>query len=181
MIDVCFLPPFFVCLSLSQVNMSMYKKKSAKSLPPENANLLPVNIAPKSLKAHKAASGNLYTPAGHFVQPFKPGVSSTSKKADPFQPLATTLTFENEGDTVQIPGKKQKQFQRWETEVLPSLMEPYVKLLHETDSLRDMVQVRSRRQCTGCESGRQLNVACIFFERMCSSIFQQVTNNFGRY
>ncbi|EDQ98000.1 uncharacterized protein LACBIDRAFT_336355 [Laccaria bicolor S238N-H82] len=77
--------------------------------------------APKSLKAHKAVKGNLYTPAGHFVQPFKPGVS---KKADPFQPLATTLTFENEGDTVQLPGKKQKQFQRWETEVLPSLMEP---------------------------------------------------------
>jgi hypothetical protein len=45
------------------------------------------------LKAHKAAKGNLYTPAGHFVQPFKPGVLSTSKKADPFQPLATTLTL----------------------------------------------------------------------------------------
>ncbi|EDR07472.1 uncharacterized protein LACBIDRAFT_327986 [Laccaria bicolor S238N-H82] len=136
-IDILLSSPFFVCPSLSQVIMSMYKKKPAKSLPPENAGLFPVNTAPKSLKAHKAVKGNLYTPAGHFVQPFKPGVS---KKADPFQPLATTLTFENEGDTVQLPGKKQKQFQHWETEVFPSLMEPYVKLLHETDSLQDMVQ-----------------------------------------
>ena len=165
--------------------MSMYKKKPAKPLPPtltENSNLLPVNTAAKSRKAHNAPLGNLYTPAGHFVQPFKPDVSSTSKNTDPFEPLATTLTFEQDGDTVQIPGKKQKQFQRWETEVLPSLMEPYVKLLHETDSLRDMAQVRSRRQCTGCGSGRQLNVACIFFERKLSSLFLVVvTNNFGRY
>ncbi|KIJ91417.1 hypothetical protein K443DRAFT_135499 [Laccaria amethystina LaAM-08-1] len=29
-----------------------------------------------------------------------------------------------------------------------------------------MVQVRSRRGCTGCATGRQLNVACIFFERI---------------
>ena len=160
--------------------MSMYKRKPAKSLPPtltENTNLFPVNTAPKFRKAHKtaklpsAALGNLYTPAGHFVQPFKPEDSSTSKNTDPFEPLATTLTFVNDGDSVQIPGKKQKQFQRWETEVLPSLMEPYVKLLHETDSLQDMVQVRSQRQCTGCASGRQLNVACIFFERRLSSIF----------
>ncbi|EDR00451.1 uncharacterized protein LACBIDRAFT_334106 [Laccaria bicolor S238N-H82] len=114
-IDILLSSPFFVCPSLSQVIMSMYKKKPAKSLPPENAGLFPVNTAPKSLKAHKAVKGNLYTPAGHFVQPFKPGVS---KKADPFQPLATTLTFENEGDTVHLPGKKQKQFQHWETEFI---------------------------------------------------------------
>lgn len=152
-----------------------YKRKPAKSLPPtltENVNLFPVNTAPKPRKSHKAANlpsaalGNLYTPAGHFVQPFDPEVSSASKNTDPFEPLATTLTFENDGETVQMSGKKQKQFQRWENEVLPSLMEPYVKLLHEMDSLRNMAQVRSRRQCTGCGSGRLLNVACIFFERM---------------
>ncbi|EDR09777.1 uncharacterized protein LACBIDRAFT_325581 [Laccaria bicolor S238N-H82] len=134
--------------ALSMINILLPSPLLSKSLPPENANLFPVNTAPKSLKAHKAAKGNLYTPAGHFVQPFKPGVSK--KAADPFQPLATTITFENEGGTVQLPGKKQKQFQRWETEVLPSLMEPYVKLLHEVDSLRDMVQVRSRKRCAGC-------------------------------
>ncbi|EDR08566.1 uncharacterized protein LACBIDRAFT_327110 [Laccaria bicolor S238N-H82] len=138
---------------VSQLILSMYKRKPAMSLP---AKLFPVNNAPKTRKPHKAAKlasaalGNLYTPAGHFVQPFNPEGISASKNTDPFEPLATTLTFENDGNTVQMPGKKQKQFLRWENEVLPSLMEPYIKLLHETDSLRNMAQVRSRRQCTGC-------------------------------
>ena len=70
------------------------------------------------------------------------------------------------------PGEKECQFQRWEGEVLPSLMEPYIQLLAETESLRNMADVRQREGCQGCPLGRELKVACIFFESKCLEFIQ---------
>jgi hypothetical protein len=101
---------------------------------------------------------NVYTPQGHFVQHTD---SLQEDHTDTFKALATDIIGEAEGVE---PGKKARQFQRWEGEILPALMQPYIQLLRETDSLRNMSEVRQLVGCSGCHSGRSLRVACIFFE-----------------
>lgn len=124
---------------------------AASSLP----HLLPAGDLPSTLEAH----GNLYTPHGHFVQPSATRVSTPAD--DTFRPLGNVMVFET---GTQAPSKKEKQFMRWDAEVLPALMAPYVKLLRETESLRNMAEVRLRRGCEGCSEGKSLKVSCIFFE-----------------
>ena len=101
---------------------------------------------------------NVYTPQGHFVQHTD---SLQEDQTNTFKALATDIIVEAEGGK---PGKKARQFQRWEGEILPALMQPYIQLLRETDSLRNMSEVRRLVGCSGCHSGRSLTVACIFFE-----------------
>ena len=101
---------------------------------------------------------NVYTPQGHFVQHTD---SLREDQTNTFKALATDIIVEAEGGK---PGKKARQFQRWEGEILPALMQPYIQLLRETDSLRNMSEVRRLVGCSGCHSGRSLTVACIFFE-----------------
>jgi hypothetical protein len=103
---------------------------------------------------------NVYTPQGHFVQHID---SFQEDQTDTFKALATDIIGEAEGVK---PGKKARQFQRWEGEILPALMQPYIQLLRETDSLRNMLEVRQVAGCSGCHAGRSLKVACIFFESM---------------
>lgn len=46
------------------------------------------------------------------------------------------------------------------------LLKPYVALLHETDSLRNLEKVRGDKGCTGCPNGQSLEVSCILFNSM---------------
>lgn len=145
----------------------MYKRTSKKSHP-QLAGLVPVNQINlrKSYGSGELVShpkGNLYTPEGHFVQPVNP-----HQQVDTFQPLsgATTSEFNSSHENAQMLGKKEKQFLKWEGDILPTLMEPYFKLLHETDSLRNMEQVRHTHGCPGCDFGKALKVTLVFFESL---------------
>lgn len=114
---------------------------------------------------------NVYTPQGHFVQHAD---SFQEEQTDTFNALSTDIINDVEGVK---PGKKARQFQRWEGEILPALMQPYIQLLRGTDSLRNMSEVRQLVGCSGCHSGRSLSVACIFFES--GSLFlDMVTSDF---
>jgi hypothetical protein len=51
--------------------------------------------------------------------------------------------------------------------VIPSLIEPYVRLLHETDSLRNLGPLQhnlATPACQGCSAGQKLKVSCVYFE-----------------
>ncbi|KDR70632.1 hypothetical protein GALMADRAFT_144531 [Galerina marginata CBS 339.88] len=62
--------------------------------------------------------------------------------------------------------KRQKQWAKWSTVIIPKMLGPYVTLLQETQSLRDMSVVASRVFCEGCDHGRPLEVSSIYFDRI---------------
>ncbi|KZS99502.1 uncharacterized protein LAESUDRAFT_622019, partial [Laetiporus sulphureus 93-53] len=62
--------------------------------------------------------------------------------------------------------KKERQWIRWATETIPSLLRPHLKLLCESESLRN-VQRPSKQPCTcGQKDARTLQIVCVFFERL---------------
>ncbi|KDR66151.1 hypothetical protein GALMADRAFT_44200, partial [Galerina marginata CBS 339.88] len=60
--------------------------------------------------------------------------------------------------------KRQKQWQKWSQVIIPMMLGPYVTLLQETQSLRNMSVVRSRVLCDGCDHGSLLEVSSIYFD-----------------
>lgn len=62
--------------------------------------------------------------------------------------------------------KKENQWKAWSTQVIPKLLEPYVSLLQQTQSLRDMSEVRNQDACKGCHHGKLKDVVLIFFDSM---------------
>lgn len=73
-----------------------------------------------------------------------------------------TLMKEREAD--REAKKKQAQWRKWSEDIIPVLIQPYVILLHETDSLRKMENIRDRVTCLGCSAGHELEVSCVFFD-----------------
>ena len=72
---------------------------------------------------------NVYTPQGLFFQYTD---SLQEEQINTFIALATDIIGNVEGVK---PGKKARQCQQWEGEILPALMEPDIQLLRVTDSL----------------------------------------------
>ena len=124
----------------------MFKRKLSNSRPELPRNLVQAGSF-QTRRAyglgHSASEprGNVYTAQGHFVQHAD---SFSEQQDEPFNAIAMDVIGNIEGHK---PGKKERQFQRWEGEVLPSLMEPYIQLLAETESLRNMADVRQREGC----------------------------------
>ena len=61
--------------------------------------------------------------------------------------------------------KKERQVTRWVRDTIPGLVQPYMRLLRESQSLRS-VQRYAAVLCT-CESdaARSLRVTCVYFDR----------------
>jgi hypothetical protein len=60
--------------------------------------------------------------------------------------------------------KKQKQWQRWTQDVIPSLLRPHLQLLHNSASLCSVPQ-HTKHQCKcNAASLRRLKVVCVSFE-----------------
>lgn len=169
---VSFFPPHF----LLSVYTIMFKRRLVKGRPQ-----LPRQLVPSGSFQTRRAYGtgdptsepraNIYIPEGHLVQHTD---SYLETEQDIFRALATTIEVEGH-----YQGKKERQFQRWEGEILPALMEPYMKLLRDTDSLRNMHVTKLAVGCTGCQSGRLLKVSCVFFESMFSSTIGYQSSGFS--
>ena len=50
-------------------------------------------------------------------------------------------------------GKKKRQWMKWNDEVIPDLLRPYVTLLAKTDNLQDTQYIQTGLGCTGCQLG----------------------------
>ncbi|KAL6302529.1 hypothetical protein BKA93DRAFT_827420 [Sparassis latifolia] len=61
--------------------------------------------------------------------------------------------------------KKARQWQRWATEVIPSLLLPHMELLRLSESLRQNVDIPRACTCSG-EHVRTLKVVCVYFESL---------------
>jgi hypothetical protein len=67
-------------------------------------------------------------------------------------------------ESVQEVGKKARQWRKWSEDIIPALLEPYLELLRESESLRDVSGARNVEGCKGCQDKQQLEVICVYFE-----------------
>ena len=74
---------------------------------------------------------------------------------------------DSEARRAQEHAKKERQVRQWIHEVLPSLLQPFLRLLRTTQSLRS-VERAFVPMCQCSQDGvRTLMVVCVFFDRAC--------------
>lgn len=120
----------------------------APSLQPLPRGLSAASVNPSS-SGQRSSSVPAHTSSDH-------GWSSSF--SDPYElPSDTTLLKVS---------KAKKQWEKWSTEIIPSLLQPYLHLLRVTDALRNL-RHNEAGQCTcGGTPVRQLNVVFLFFDGM---------------
>ena len=59
--------------------------------------------------------------------------------------------------------KRESQWRHWDIEIIPALIDPYIKLLVATNSLRNDPLPPSKKMCTCGDVGRNLTVTVIKF------------------
>ena len=70
------------------------------------------------------------------------------------------------------------QWRRWDIEIIPALINTYIKLLAATNSLRNDPPPPSKKACTWGDIGRNLAITVVKFRgNFPSFIFQTLTNN----
>lgn len=60
--------------------------------------------------------------------------------------------------------KRERQWVKWVTEVLPEMLHPYLQLVRETDSFRNLGHIRQPPSCSGCGTHRTLDITCVYFD-----------------
>jgi hypothetical protein len=153
------------------------KKKSARSSQsPQKSDLIPVDEAPKIRRPYGTEGipigpeGLLYAPGGPYTQPVDPGrnVRRTGFNTTDHSIVDTGGEFGGVEPSTAL-SKKAKQWRKWDEEIIPMLIEPYLRLLRETQSLRNLTALQQNLAppaCDGCSSGRSLRVSCVYFESM---------------
>lgn len=102
----------------------------------------------------------LHIPEGIFVQVSTETEHEQNSEADDSDP---TLF---KADAVRSPAKysdkKALQWKRWTEIVIPSLLRPFLTILRESSSLREL-----QREIAGCVCGaKKINIVGVYFERM---------------
>lgn len=111
------------------------------------------------------AQGKVYTPDGLFIQSGDP-LSRNFEFTVDSDIEEEAVNNESTDYASQHWRKKDRQSQKWATEVIPMLIEPYVALLRESNSLRNLDNFRNPAHCEGCTNGSNLVVSCIYFNSM---------------
>jgi hypothetical protein len=144
-------------------------RKSSRS--PVKMDLLPVHDA--SLRRQPYGTSGLvhghrellYAPGGAFSQPTDPAVESSALQSN-----VISVARADEDQWGLEPSEqsqlKEKQWKKWENETIPLLLQPYIHLLRETASLRNLSGLRQHFHPSSCSciNPHLLNVACIYFE-----------------
>lgn len=73
------------------------------------------------------------------------------------------LDDNSDGANARRATKTERQWIKWSQEIIPILLQPYMILMEETQSLRDTSALKDTQHCQGCEKGRIIHVSCLFF------------------
>ena len=100
--------------------------------------------------------------------------SSPEASRDAYQPddlmsdiiISVSQSVETpESCRAQEHAKKERQITRWVQEVIPAMLQPYLRLLRTSCSLRTVARdVSTACSCRG-ERGRTLRITCVYFDR----------------
>lgn len=80
----------------------------------------------------------------------------------------------------QRASKAQRQWIKWNNDIIPQLLQPYMTLMQETASLRNIDKVQNTNKCPGCNLGRNITVQCIYFNSKFLELVFNDTNFFCR-
>jgi hypothetical protein len=67
--------------------------------------------------------------------------------------------------------KRCKQWQHWSTEIIPSLINPYLSYLEASSSLQSKPQLSSSYHCHGGCQVKTIKVACVYFDCRSSLVY----------
>lgn len=186
----CFLPPFHLALLLGPLSapssviplLSMSKRfkrvakteKTVLAHLTQDSGLKLLSEVPNERRPYASRDAGLlvgpqglvYGPSGVFshVGPAAPVRQANLLGTSSVGSAVAENNDNNEYVDEQRVAKNQRLWNRWEKEVLPSMVKPFMELLHTTSSLRDLGMVRWSGGCAGCISGRVLGVFCIFVD-----------------
>jgi len=171
----------------------LLKKPSQRSSPPaEEPGLVAVEDLPLSRRPYGSrdavfgVEGRISTQAGVFAQILSPDSkmypmqaihgqtreggriedSADGEEEEEDIIMSEAEGMKDEAEARKRSGKKERQWKNWSEVIIPAMLEPYMELLRESESLRDLSGARNHQGCQGCGSGRCLEVICIYFESM---------------
>jgi len=164
----------------------LFKKtpsQPAMSSPQKDVHLLPVEDIPLPRRSSgfggpmQDIEGLVYTTEGIFSQ-IIPETTRQSvlniKKFDTPQAVHIPLGEDDDRDDPDAE-KKQSQWLRWSSEIIPAMVQPYLSLLRDSENLGNLAGLRNSGGCIGCDAGRRIAVSCIYFERRPSNIIPAVS------
>ena len=106
-------------------------------------------------------------PGGVWVQR-APAKEKASKGGNHAVQVATAaVDNDTEMEDTSPPSAKERQTLTWRDVVIPALIEPYGRMLAETDGLGGLHGRKKRAvRCTGCDKGsaEPLRVLCLYFD-----------------
>jgi len=172
-------------------HISQPERLPAENLP--QSRLIPVNEVPKKRRLYGSkgvvgsTGGRVVTPAGVFSHVIdvdgnpesighhtlaEDDVNSSMQGIE----KSGAITYAETGDRTEVlrdaaeieaeskrADKKQRQWRKWSEDIIPTLLQPYMSLMRETESLRHIDSVRGRKGCQGCVAGRLIDVSCVYF------------------
>lgn len=101
----------------------------------------------------------LHVPEGIFVQVSTETEHGRESEVDDSGP--TLFKSDAVVSPAKYSDKKALQWQRWTEIVIPSLLEPFLTILRESSSLREL-----QREIAGCVCGaKKINIVGVYFER----------------
>jgi hypothetical protein len=108
---------------------------------------------------------DVYAPDGIFTQVIAPELPPDHLDVSNNKPLLFT-TPATSSTTQSNSRKKERQWDKWANNVIPSLLASYLALLRRSDSLCEDIPKALEHSC-GCPSHVQrISVACVYFERL---------------
>jgi hypothetical protein len=163
------------------------KSRLSKPHPPPITGLVRVEDAPQRRQPYGTGRAVVYPeplvfgPGGPYVQPDPPARIHSPRPfpGEFFDDNASMTAGSNPGTSRHaVFRKKERQWARWQQEVIPSLVQPYLRLIRETDSLRNMAGLSPPPPCVcGGEDARSLEVARISFHSTLSLLTASHINN----
>ncbi|RDB30787.1 hypothetical protein Hypma_005865 [Hypsizygus marmoreus] len=104
---------------------------------------------------------DLQDPQGAYVQKLPNILAAQSDNAQG----GGEVSFNTPAEPVspsKAANKKDRQWRRWANEVIPALLAPYLTVLHESGSLRNLEPATEACPC----SASKVEVVCVYFERL---------------
>lgn len=153
--------------NLASLNMSfgggsIQRNRSKKSSAgASQGQLIPASDLSKQRRPHNSASitliprTDLHDPAGDFVQ-HRSTVSVRDSADEP------TVIYSRSAASSPTKGrnKKANQWKRWTDKVIPALLQPFMRILEESQSLREHQPSGIPCQC----GAATLDVICVYFQ-----------------
>lgn len=146
-------------LAMSFKTPALRRKRSTKSSAIASGNAL---VDMTDIRRDRRPFPDLQTPSGAFVQvvPTPRLQNERSQAGDGINEPIALQPEETPGSPSKHGDKKAKQWKRWMEDVIPALLGPFLTVLRESSSLRDV-----RRDSQQCDCGSpKIDVVGVYFE-----------------